>query len=593
MQTQAKLAALRELMKQEGLQAYVVTNADPHLSEYMAAHYKYRAWLSGFTGSAGTVVVTEEMAGLWTDGRYYIQAENELTGSGIDLFRAAQPGTPSIPEFLAQNLPQGAHLGFDGTALSAALYQQFKKQLKQKEIVLHPDKPLIAKLWQENRPALPDSPVFQLDLKYAGQTPKQKLEQLRLSMATLGLDNYICGSLEAGAWLSNLRSWGIIDFNATFPCYVMLDSDQAQFFVETKRLTPSIQAELQEMGLEVREYTEINDYIKKIPAGKEVGLDSRSINALLYSLIPATVQIIEVEELIAALKTVKNEAEIEALKQGHILDGIAYLRFLMWFEQQDLSQICEYDVSQKLTALRLAQPGCYGDAFRGIIAYGANAAMMHYGPDPEYSSRLSDSGFLLMDSGGMYPGCTTDITRTIACGELTDEEKFQFTLTLQSVIGLASATFLEGSSGLALDILSRGLMWQHGLDYKCGTGHGVGAGLSVHEGPQSFSSPVKLKPNMVLTIEPGIYLEGLRGIRLENQVYVTMDRYEEVAGQFFAFSSFTMAPIDKKAIVVEQLSAEELAWLNAYHATVYQTLAPHLNIEEKAFLEKACQPLGV
>lgn len=592
MTTSEKLSALRDLMRQHDLQAFIVTNADPHLSEYMADFYKYRSWFSGFTGSAGTVLVTEEMAGLWTDGRYYLQAENQLKGSGIQLFKAAEPHTPSIPEYLAEHLPPGARLGFDGKALDAALMLQLKKQLKKNKVELVADKPLVAELWKRGRPALPEHPLYELEPRYSGRSSKDKLADLRVEMDKLGLDLYLCGCLEACAWLSNLRAKDIIEFNTTFPSYVAVSREQAILFMEAYRITARMKMKLEGQGLQVRPYEQILPFVAQIPEGWEVGMALRWTNALLYSSIPDKVIKTEIDDLITNLKAIKNDKEIGALLEGHRQDGVAFVKFLRWFEEQPANSLQEWDVSQKLTELRAARPTAKGDSFNGIIAYGANAAMMHYAPDHQDSARIGDRGFLLMDSGSQYLGCTTDITRTIACGELTEEEKAHFTLVLRSVIGLSRATFLEGTSGLALDILSRGLMWQNDLNYKCGTGHGVGAGLSVHEGPQNFSSPVKLKENMTITIEPGIYLDGVRGIRTENQVYVTKDRFVEGVGQFFRFEEMTMAPIDRRAIAVEQLSDQELAWLNDYHARVAKNLQPYLDAEENAWLAEKTAPLS-
>ena len=579
-----KVAALRQLMLEHQLSAFIVTNADPHLSEYMPDHYKYRAWLSGFTGSAGTVLITDTMAGLWTDGRYYLQAERQLAGSGISLFRAAEPGTPTIVEYMAEHLENGARLGFDGMAVDSSLFIQLKKQLKKKQIQFVPDLPLVATLWQQDRPELPGHILSALDMQFTGCDTAGKLAAVRTQMDKLGLDVYFCGCLEACAWFTNLRSSGIITFNTTFPAYLIIEETKAVFFVEAFRLASELKDSIKQQGVEVREYGEVVDYVRALQPNLEVGLAPRWTNALIYNSLPASVVKSEIDDIITALKAVKNTAEIEAITEGHLQDGAAFVQFLRWFEAQPAGSLTEWDVSGKLTELRANRPGEICDAFNGIVAYGANAAMMHYAPSAANPVTIENHGFLLMDSGGQYPGCTTDITRTISCGSLTDEEKAQFTWVLKSVIGLSRAVFLEGTSGLALDILSRGKMWEHGLDYKCGTGHGVGAGLSVHEGPQSFSTPVKLVKNMVLTIEPGIYLDNVRGIRTENQVYVAEACTIEGAGRFFRFQEFTMAPIDISAIDIALLDDVELDWLNQYHERVAEALCSYLSEEENTWL---------
>lgn len=589
-----KLAALRGKMKKNGVQACVIPSSDPHMSEYLPAHWEARSYFSGFNGSAGTLVVTETESGLWTDGRYFIQAAHQLEGSEIVLYRMAVKGVPTYIQFLDDKLKDGETVGFDGKLISAGSVKEMREKFAAKKLHIKAVD-LIGDIWPD-RPAVPDSEVFVHDAKYAGFTCKEKLEQVRAELKKHKADGQLFARLDCVAWLMNIRA-ADIDYNPFAISYAAVFSDSAYLFINTKRVLPETLTYLKENGVTVREYEEIDEALKNIDAKTTMLVDMASINYDLYSILKenANVTIKEGADIVTNLKGVKNETEIRNIMQAHVLDGCALVDFCVQFEDkmERGETVTECTVSDMLRECRAKQPGNMGESFGTIAAYGANAAMMHYHPEPDACSKLEKKGFLLIDSGGQYQEGTTDITRTFVLGPLTREEKEHYTYVLKAHIGLATAVFLEGCTGGNIDILSRVQVWKHGIDYRCGTGHGVGMFGGVHEGPQNMriSNNVAFKKGMTITNEPGIYEEGKHGIRTENIMLVT-DYVNNEYGQFLKFEPVTYFPIDTAGILTELLTEEEVEWLNDYHKLVYEKLAPPLSGRELAWLKKHTEPIS-
>ncbi len=588
-----RLAALRRQMKQNGVQAYIVPSADPHMSEYLPDHWAARSYFSRFTGSAGTLVITETQSGLWTDGRYFIQAAHQLEGSEITLYRMAVKGVPTYTEFLAEELNEGETVGFDGKMLSAAAVGEMREKFAGKKLKIKAVD-LIKDIWTD-RPAMPASKVFVHDAKYAGYTCKEKLEQVRAELKKQHADGELFTKLDCVAWLMNIRA-DDIEYNPLAVSYAMVSSDSAYLFISTGRVLPETLAYLKENGVTVKEYEEIDRALEKISSDQTILVDPVNVNYDLYQLLKQNrhVTVKEGGDTVIALKGVKNETEIKNIIEAHIKDGRALVEFCVQFEDRmkNGETVTECTVCDMLRECRAKQPNNKGESFGTIAAYGANAAMMHYSPKPETCSILKNQGFLLIDSGGQYLEGTTDITRTFVLGPLSREEKEHYTYVLKAHIALAAAVFLEGCTGGNIDILSREQVWKHGIDYRCGTGHGVGMFSGVHEGPQNLriNNNVVFKKGMTITDEPGIYEEGKHGIRTENILLVT-DFVNNEYGQFLKFEPITYFPIDTAGILTELMTDEELEWLNNYHRTVCEKLSPGLSGKELQWLKDHTQPV--
>lgn len=589
-----KLAALRGKMKEHGVQACIIPSADPHMSEYLPEHWEARSYFSGFNGSAGTLVVTEQESGLWTDGRYFIQAAHQLEGSEIVLYRMAVKGVPTYIEFLNDKLKEGQTVGFDGKLLSAASVKEMNEAFAGKKLNIKAVD-LIADIWPD-RPEVPASKAFVHDVKYAGYTCREKLEQVRAELKNQKADAELFTRLDCVAWLMNIRADDIA-YNPFTISYAIVYPESASLFINTKRVLPETLSYLKENGVEVHEYEEIDAALRNINTKMTMLVDLVGTNHDLYTILKENtfVTVKEGEDTVTNLKGVKNETEIKNIDRAHVLDGCAMTEFCVWLEEQMAAgaAVTECDVSDKLKEFRGKQPGNMGESFGTIAAYNANAAMMHYHPEPDDCATLEQRGFLLVDSGGQYQEGTTDITRTFVLGELTREEMEHYTYVLKAHIGLATAVFLEGCTGGNIDILSRVQVWKHGIDYRCGTGHGVGMFGGVHEGPQNMriKSNVALKKGMTVTDEPGIYEEGKHGIRTENILLVTEFENNEY-GQFLKFEPITYFPIDTAGILTELLTDEELEWLNGYHKIVYDKLSPLLSGKELEWLKKHTQPIS-
>ena len=589
-----KIAALRRQMKQNGVQACILPSSDPHMSEYLPAHWEARSYFSGFNGSAGTLVVTEKESGLWTDGRYFIQAAHQLEGSEIVLYRMAVKGVPTYIEFLAEKLKDGETVGLDGKMLSASSVAEMRAKFADKKLNIKAVD-LIEGIWPE-RPEIPATKVFVHDVKYAGYTCREKLGQVREELRKQHADGEVFTKLDCVAWLMNIRADDIA-YNPLAVSYAIVYSDSAFLFINTKRVLPEALSYLKENGVTVREYEEIDAALEGIDAAMTILVDPSSINYDLYTLLKhnSHVTVKEGDDTIVGLKGVKNETEIKNIIEAHIKDGRALVEFRVKFEEMmhNGETVTECTVCDMLREYRAKQPNNMGESFGTIAAYNANAAMMHYSPKPDTCSTLKNQGFLLIDSGGQYLEGTTDITRTFVLGPLSREEKEHYTYVLKAHIALASAVFLEGCTGGNIDILSREQVWKHGIDYRCGTGHGVGMFSGVHEGPQNLriNNNVVFKKGMTITNEPGIYEEGKHGIRTENIMLVT-DYINNEYGQFYRFEPITYFPIDTAGILTELMTDDELEWLNSYHRMVYEKLSPGLSGKELAWLKEHTEPVG-
>lgn len=587
MKVNERLSRIRKLMGERGITAYIEPTADPHQSEYVADHYKGRAWISGFTGSAGTVVITMDEAILWTDGRYFIQAEKELSDSDFKLFKMNTPGFPSYIEWLNLNLNNGNNVGFNGKIFAASSVGKLKSAFNGKSIDFIDEYDLVGEIW-DSRPLLPQGIAFPLATKYAGKSTKDKLEEVRKDMKDKDAEYFLLASLDDIAWLYNIRGKDVAN-NPVVISYALISMDKAYLFVDKVKINTEVESFLMENGVEIHNYEDIKNFVEKIEKSSKVVLDKDRINRWLFSAIPNNVKVIDQMDITTKLKGIKNSTEIENQRQAYIKDCVALVKFFHWIDKNlGNIEISELSAQEKLLNFRKEQEDFLEPSFGTISAYKENAAMMHYSASEVSNAVFKKEGLYLVDSGGQYYQGTTDITRTVALGSVTDEEKRDFTLTLKGHINLISARFLEGTSGHALDILSRYPLWQEGIDYKCGTGHGVGYLLNVHEGPHRFAvapNNVALEKGMIITIEPGVYKAGSHGIRIENVVVVDKDIQTD-SGQFMNFETLSYCPIDIDAIDVSLLLPKEKEWLNNYHSEVYNKLSQYLNEEEKAWLKE-------
>ncbi len=589
-----KLATLRGKMKENGVQAYIIPSSDPHMSEYLPEHWMVRSYFSGFTGSAGTLVVTETESGLWTDGRYFIQAANQLEDSEIRLFRMGVRDIPTYLEFIRSKLNDGDTVGFDGRLLSAASVKDMGQAFAERHLKLEMID-LIGDIWP-NRPEMPATEVFLHDARYAGFTCREKLEQVRAALKRRKADGEVFTKLDCVAWLMNIRA-GDISFNPLAVSYALVTESSALLFINTARISDGVMNVLEENGVTVKRYEEIDETLRKIDTEMTFIVDPSETNYSLYRILSQNpfVTVKEGSDIVTTLKGVKNDVEIQNIRQAHILDGCAMVDFCVQFEEkmERGETLTECTVCDMLRECRAKQPHNMGESFDTIAAFGSNAAMMHYSPRPDSCAVIREKGLLLIDSGGQYLEGTTDITRTFVMGSLTREEQEHYTYVLKAHIALASAVFLEGCTGGNLDILARQQVWKHGIDYRCGTGHGVGMFSGVHEGPQrlSIKGNTVFKKGMTITNEPGIYEEGHHGIRTENIMLVKEACCNDY-GQFLKFEPLTYFPIDTGGLLTALMTREEIEWLNDYHALVYEKLSPNLHEKELKWLKRHTKPIS-
>ena len=581
-----RLSALREEMKKNDISAYLIPTADPHMSEYPAACWKYREWISGFTGSAGTVVVTANKAGLWTDSRYFLQAEMQLEGTGIDLYRLKMPETPTIGEFLLDELDKDAWVAVNGETMSQAEVENLSHTLGRGRIYLRTDINLLDTLWTD-RPALPDAPIFEMPVEFSGKSTEDKLTDIHLMLHKAGADCTVLSALDEVAWTCNFRGTDVA-YNPVAIAYLFVSNEENVLFINPKKVPEEIARRLQQEGVILADYTKLYDYLAKLPAKTRILLDPAHTNAAIFGHLPEKVKWIEGASPANKLKAIKNETELNGFRAAVVRDGVALTKFYYWLETalNAGEAITELDASQKLTALRSEQQYYLMDSFESISAYAAHGAIVHYAATPETNATLKPEGLYLLDSGAQYLDGTTDITRTIALGEPTEQMRKDFTRVLKGTISLAKSKFPEGTRGSQLDILARKALWDAGLNFLHGTGHGIGHCLNVHEGPQSIrmeENPTALEPGMVTSDEPGLYRAGEYGIRTENMI-VTREDSETEFGRFLHMETLTLCYIDTRLVIVSMLSAREHIWLNKYHQEVYEKLSPFLTDDEREWL---------
>ena len=588
MKIQERLQALRQLMKERKISAYIVPTDDFHGSEYVGEYFKAREYLSGFTGSAGTLVVLPESAYLWTDGRYYLQAAQQLVGSGITLMKAGEPDVPDIPTYLFDHLEPESCIGFDGRTVTGSFVKNLEEKTKEKKMHFSWKEDLAGRIWKD-RPEMSKEPIWELDSAYAGLTREEKLHMVRREMDQKKCDVLMIPALDEIAWLLNLRG-NDIPYTPVFLSYLVIKKDSAILCLQESSLSEAIRQKLCKAGVSLAPYDEIQNILSQISKDKTVMADPQTTNYALLNSIPEGVHILKAPSPIVGMKAVKTEAEMDHIRAAHMKDGIAVTKFIYWLKSRiDKEEITELSAAHKIEELRRQQEDFVEPSFASIIAYDAHGAVIHYAPTEQSNVPMRPRGFCLADTGGHYLQGTTDITRTISLKALTEEEKCIYTLVLKGNLRLASAKFPHGASGANLDSIARGPLWEHGLDYNHGTGHGVGYLLGVHEAPQRFQwkpgahPAAVLEEGMVISDEPGMYIAGKFGVRLENLLLCRKGEKSEY-GQFMYFENLTWVPFDRDAIDVSLLTKEECDLLDLYHRTVYEKIGPYLTDEERKWL---------
>ena len=586
-----RIENIRDLMKEKNIYAYIVPSSDYHQSEYVGDYFKSREFMSGFTGSAGTLIISMDEAGLWTDGRYFIQAENELKDSGIKLFKMGEEGVPTIEEYLLEKLPKNSTLGFDGRVMSVKEGQSLANKLAFKGINIEYKYDLVNDIW-EDRCSLPTEKAFLLGVEYSGEGFSDKLSRIRAVMKEKKATTHILASLDDIAWLFNIRGRDVKS-NPVVLSYAVISIDSVYLFIDKNKIGKDIRAELSKENVQIKGYEEVYEFIKNIDENEVVLIDTSKVNYAIYNNIPSNVQKIEERNPSILFKSIKNEIELKNIRNSHIKDGVAFTKFMYWLKNNiGKIEITEISATQKLEEFRREQDKFIEPSFSTIAAYKDHAAMMHYSATEESNYKLEPRDLFLVDSGGQYFDGTTDITRTIALGPIPENVRKDFTNVVRGMIRLSKAKFLYGCRGYNLDILARGPLWEEGIDYKCGTGHGIGFVLNVHEGPNGFRWKVRediddsciLEEGMVTTNEPGVYVENSHGIRIENEIVVRKAEKNEY-GQFMDFEVITFAPIDLDAIDESLILKDEKVYLNNYHKQVYDKISPYLNEEEKQWLK--------
>jgi len=598
-----RIEDLRELMRREHLAACIFPSTDPHQGEYIPDHWKGREFISGFNGSAGTAVITLHSAALWTDSRYFIAAAEQLKGTEYQLMKLKIEGTPTIAEWLGRECGAGAEVCIDGWCSSASAVRELIADLRHEGgITVRTNLDPLRQIWR-NRPVIPENPVEIYPLKYAGEPARGKMTRIREALRQLHADGMLMAALDDIAWTLNLRGTDV-HCNPVFVAYLLISSKDVTLFVNQAKLTAEVSDYLKSEGIQVEDYEQVENGLKQY-FEYNILLDPDEVNYRLYEIVknkgrlndlPKT-EIVEEESPVKRMKTIKNETEIAGFRSAMLKDGIATTKFLCWLSgyigKSEISELTEIAIDQKLTSLRAEQPLYRDISFDTIAGYGAHAAIVHYEATPETDIPLQPKGMLLLDSGAQYLDGTTDITRTIALGPLTEEEKKIYTLVLKGHIQIELCKFPSGASGTQIDILARKDMWREGLNYLHGTGHGVGTYLNVHEGPHQFRmewKPAPLVAGMTITDEPGIYLPDRCGARTENTLLIVPYKETEF-GRFLQFESLTLCPIDKAPIVREMMLPEEIQWLNDYHQRVFDALSPHLNPDEVEWLRTASEAI--
>ena len=583
--TLPRLEALRAEMLQNNIDAFIIPGTDPHQSEYYAEHWGCRTWISGFNGSAGTAVVAKEMAGLWTDSRYFLQAAEQLADSGFELFKDGLPETPSYIDWLVSILPAGSTIAIDGTLFSTIAVENMIDHFKKFHINVVTNFMPFDKIWQE-RPSLPNTPFFAHNLEYSGENPTSKITRVMEAIEKSGADALLLSALDDIAWLFNIRGKDV-NFNPMTYAYAYIDNDRRILFVGNEKLNEENKTHLRAIGVEQMPYESVFDFVATL-RNKIVSINPAKLNYTLYNRL--STDVVREEGPIALFKAMKNEVQIAGIRQAMVRDGVALVRFVRWLDtNMDAGKATELSAAQQLRAFRAEQNLFVDESFGTICGYNEHGAIVHYSATPESDVKIRRKGFLLVDSGAQYLDGTTDITRTIALGTLTPQQKRDFTLVLKGHIALARCQFPEGTRGAQLDAIARLPLWQDGLTFLHGTGHGVGHFLNVHEGPQSIrlqENPTPLMPGMITSNEPGLYRAGEYGIRHENLI-LTVPACETEFGRFYQFETLTLFPFDKRALDMTILQPHEIAWLNDYHRMVYDKLKSSLTMEECEWLREA------
>lgn len=586
-----RIQALRALLKNEGIQAFIIPSTDPHLSEYVAPHWKSREWISGFTGSAGTVVVTTDKAGLWTDSRYFLQAAQQLEKTEIELYKEMLPETPSISTFLYTQLNAGDTVGIDGKMFSAEEVETLRSELQKHGIEIKSISDPIEKLWSD-RPPMPEATAFIHETKYAGKSCIEKIAIIREELKRNNAQALLLSTLDEIAWTLNLRG-NDVHCNPVIVSYLLIEEQSIHYFIQPKKITAEVAEYLKNAKVSIHPYEEVETYLRQIQV-ESILINPAKTNYAVYSAVNPACRIICGTSPVTLLKAIRNKQEINGIHAAMQRDGVALVKFLKWLEEAVPSgEETEISIDKKLHGFRAEQDLYMGESFDTIAGYKEHGAIVHYEATPETDVPLKPEGFLLLDSGAQYLDGTTDITRTIALGDLTEEEKTDYTLILKGHIALAMAKFPAGTRGAQLDVLARMPIWQRNMNYLHGTGHGVGHFLNVHEGPQSIrmnENPVVLQLGMLTSNEPGIYKAGSHGVRTENLVLV-VPAGKGMFGDYLQFETVTLCPICKKGIIKSLLTKEEIEWLDKYHQTVYEKLSPSLNKEEQAWLKEATSNL--
>ena len=585
-----RLSALRKCMQDKHIDMYIVPTADFHQSEYVGEHFKARAYITGFTGSAGTAVITLHDAKLWTDGRYFLQAAKELEGTGVTLMKMFEPGVPTIEEYLEAELKSGQTLSFDGRVVSVGEGDEYASIAKKNGAKIDYQEDLIDAIWTD-RPPLSDKPAWFLEEIYSGESSKSKLSRIRKEMEDAGCDTHIVSTLDDICWTLNIRG-NDIDFFPLVLSYAIIKKDRFELYIDERKLDEKLKSILKKDDVILHPYNDIYEDVKKLPENATVLIDKAKLNYAIFNNIPASVSIVNKRNPEILMKALKNPVEVENIKKAEIKDSIAHVRFMKWLKENlGKIKITEMSASEKLDEFRAEMGNFIRDSFEPISSYGPHSAIVHYSSSPETDVELKEGSLYLSDTGaGFYEG-STDITRTYALGEVPEKMKEDFTIVAISNLQLANAKFLQGSTGLTLDILARKPFWDRGMNYNHGTGHGVGYLLNIHEGPAGFrykyraGETEEIQEGMVITDEPGLYIEGSHGIRLENELLARKGVQNEY-GQFLYFETITLIPFDLDAINPAILDEENKKLLNEYHKRVYEEIAPHLNEEEKAFLKK-------
>jgi len=582
-----RIEVLRSRMRDMGMTAYIIPASDPHISEYIAPRWKSREWISGFDGSAGTVVVTMTEAGLWTDSRYFLQAEQQLASTGIELFRIGVPETPDYTEWIISQINEGDVVGLDGAVFTVNDVRRISDILSQKKIVTETKYDLFESIWTD-RPGLPTEEIFSLPVEYSGVSASEKISRVQDVLRATASDLLLIAALDEIAWLYNIRG-NDVECNPVAVAYAVVRQNEAILFIDAEKVSDEMRMILSNEGIILADYQKITDYLQALPDRTVIMLDGNKVNYALCSSMIERCRLIERISPVTLMKCVKNETELSGIRNAMIKDGVALTRFFMWLERSvGVEPVTECDIAEKLYDFRDEQMLFVGESFSTIAGYAGHGAIVHYRAVPQSASEIKKESFLLIDSGGQYFDGTTDITRTIALGDVSAQMKKDYTLVLKGHIAIATCRFPEGTRGAQIDVLARKALWDEGLNYLHGTGHGVGHFLNVHEGPQSIrmdENPTKLQPGMVISNEPGLYRTNEYGIRLENLV-VVQELVSGEYGRFYGFETLTLFPFDMKSIDVTLLDKKEIEWLNRYHASVFEKLSEKLTEEERGWLSE-------